>query len=248
MEKNEKTSVEVDLLSDTIVRIQQNKKKIRNLYHFVLILSPIVMIIPVLTIYNSENNGKYTKKNTIKTVMHNTIKNGGELSSIKHIYNTRSIEYVYNPFSDKNAYYTENYPLSGILNDLLVDYLQDSKSSKDTVYYTALRNIITENEKQNPFDNLEENQKYNIESIQVKLDSTYTKISPDVIKIAEELNNKNQLVNKYLNKSDTSYYISILALIITIIFSFFQIYQNYSTDKVIRDFITKSSDEKKNEK
>ena len=151
-------------------------------------------------------------------------------------------------FTDKRKnYYTEDYPLSGILNDLLVDYLQDSKS-KDSVYHTALCHIITENEKQNPFDNLEENQKYNFESIQVKLDSTYTKISPDVIKIAEELNNKNQLVNKYLNKSDTSYYISILALIITIIFSLFQIYQNYSTDKVIRKFFTKSSDEEKTEK
>ena len=88
-------------------------------------------------------------------------------------------------------------------------------------------------------------QKYSFESIQVKLDSTYTKISPDVIKIAEELNSKNQLVSKYLNKSDISFYISIAALIITILFSAFQIYQNNSTYKGLRKFITKSSVEER---
>lgn len=115
----------------------------------------------------------------------------------------------------------------------------------------SLCNIIEENEKQNPFENLEDNQKYSFENIQVKLDSAYAKVSSDVVKIAEELNNKNQLVNKYLNKSDISFYMSIAALVITIVFSAFQIYQNNSTSKVLRIFLMKFSNEdrmKKDEK
>lgn len=207
------------------------------------------MAMLILAISNPEDK-KYTEKTQIKEVMRNTIKNGGELSSIKHVYNTRSIEnlFINNPFSDKKKnYYTEDYPLSGILNDLLVDYLQESKG-RDSVYYAALCHIITENEKQNPFDNLEDNQKYSFESIQVKLGSTYTKISPDVVKIAEELNNKNQLVNKYLNKSDISFYISIAALIITILFSLFQIYQNNSVDKNFKNICIRISETDRKEK
>ena len=251
--KKEKSSVKAEEPIDAIKALRIEKKQVRKRLYRLILFIPIAlsssMAALILAISNPEDK-KYTEKVPIKEVMRNTIKNGGELSSIKHIYNTRNIENVffYNPFSDKRKnFYTDDYPLSGILNDLLVDYLQDSKD-KDSVYYVALCHIIAENEKQNPFDNLEENQKYSFESIQVKLDSTYTKISPDVIKIAEELNSKNQLVNKYLNKSDISFYISIAALIITILFSAFQIYQNYSTYKGLRKFITKSSDEESSER
>lgn len=252
--KKENSSVKAEIQSEAIKEFyKERQKQVRIRLYRLLLLFPLLislmMATLILAISNPEDK-KYTEKTPIKEVMRNTIKNGGGLSSIKHIYNTRNIEnvFVYNPFSDKRKnYYTEDYPLSGILNDLLVDYLQDSQH-KDSVYYAALCHIIAENEKQNPFDNLEENQKYSFESIQVKLDSIYTKISPDVIKIAEELNSKNQLVNKYLNKSDISFYISIAALIITILFSAFQIYQNYSTYKGLRKFFTKSSEGERTEK
>jgi hypothetical protein len=251
--KKEKSSVKAELQSEAIeafyIERKQAKKRLYRLFLLLPIALSLSMATLILTISNPEDK-KYTEKAPIKEVMRNTIKNGGELSSIKHIYNTRNIEnvFVYNPFSDKRKnYYTDDYPLSGILNDLLVDYLQDSKG-KDSVYYAALCHIIAENEKQNPFDNLEENQKYSFESIQLKLDSAYTKISHDVIKIAEELNSKNQLVNKYLNKSDISFYISIAALIITILFSGFQIYQNNSTYKGLRKFIAKPSEDERTER
>lgn len=251
--KKEKSSVKAEVQSEAIKAFYIERKQFKKRLYSLSLIFPLALsftlALLIITISNPEDK-KYTEKAPIKEVMRNTIKNGGELSSIKHIYNTRNYEdvFLFNPFSDKRKnYYTDDYPLSSILNDLLVDYLQDSKG-KDSVYYAALCHIISENEKQNPFDNLEENQKYSFESIQVKLDSTYTKISPDVIKIAEELNSKNQLVNKYLNKSDISFYISIAAIIITILFSIFQMYQNYSTYKVIRKFVTKSSEEERTER
>ena len=147
----------------------------------------------------------------------------------------------------RKNYYTDDYPLSGILNDLLVDYLQNT-NAKDSLYHRRLCNIIAENEKQNPFDNLEDNQKYSFENIQEKLDSMYSLITPDVLKIAEELNGKNQLVNKYLNKSDISFYITIVALIFTIVFSGIQIYQNFNTNKKSQElFIQNKNKSEQNE-
>ena len=230
---------------------KRQRRTFRLLMIFPVIVSMILAI--VISILSNPENKIYVEKAPIKEKMRNTIKNGGMLSSIKHIYNTRNVENVLfiNPLSDKRQqYYLEDYPLSGILNDLLVDYLQDSKN-RDSIYYVSLYHIIKENEKQNPFENLEDNQRYSFENIQIKLDSAYAKIVPDVIKIAEELNNKNQLVNKYLNKSDISFYMSIAALVITIAFSAFQIYQNNSTSKVLRIFLMKFSNEdrmKKDEK
>ena len=213
---------------------------IKAFFYASLLGMSIAAFIAILPSSNPEGQ-MYTQKSTIKELMRNTIKNGGDLDVIKHIYNTRSSKGLLWPFYDrKEDYYLYDYPLSGILNDLKVDYLQDSKG-KDSVYYAVLCNIISENDKQNPFDNLEDNQKYSFESILAKLDTTYVIIKPDVVKIAEELNNKNQLVNKYLNKSDWSFYISISALIITIFLSLYQIYQNYSTSKAIRNLCSKST-------
>lgn len=203
----------------------------------VMAISFVALFILISSLIESEGK-KFVEKTTVKEVLRNAIKNGGELNSVKHIYNTRSIEEVFFwPFSEKRKnYYTDDYPLSGILNDLLVDYLQNT-NAKDSLYQRRLCYLIAENEKQNPFDNLEDNQKYSFENIQEKLDSMYTIITPDVLKIAEELNGKNQLVNKYLNKSDISFYISLVALFLTLVLSGYQIYQNYKTNNYFRDII-----------
>lgn len=205
---------------------------VRGGYIFILFIpvfiSFFISIIMVLTA-NPEKR-MYFAKVPIKSVMQSTIKNGGNLRNIKHIYETRNLEglifqSIFFPWK-LNDYYKENYPLTDILNDLQIDYLQND-SNKDSLYFQALCCIIEENERQNPFDMLEENQKYNFENIQTKLDSVYVKIAPDVIKIADELNNKNQLVSKYLSKSEMSYYISIAAIIISTLFSLFQIIQSF---------------------
>ncbi len=223
------------------ILLHERSKRIRTLYYvFVPILALYISVFLILIHGNGEK--KFVEKTTVKVVLRNVINNGGELNSVKHIYNTRYIEDVFFwPFSEKRKnYYTNDYPLSGILNDLLVDYLQNTQA-KDSLYHRRLCNIIAENEKQNPFDNLEDNQKYSFENIQVKLDSMYSIITPDVLKIAEELNDKNQLVDKYLNKSDISFYLSISALILTLLLSGFQIYQNYNTYKVFQVFLKQNN-------
>ena len=59
-------------------------------------------------------------------------------------------------------------------------------------------------------------------------------------RIADELKNKNLLVAKYLNKSESSYNISIIALFLSIAIGFTQLYQNYHTSKKIKELKDKS--------
>lgn len=218
-------------------------KRIRFFSSIVLVLTTLSLVIALFYMLSNPEGKKYFEKASIKATMQKTIVNGGELSSLKHIYDTRhNKKLILDLFSDKkNNYYTEDYPLSSILNDLLVDYYQHPDSN-DSTYLSSLKELIAENGKQNPFDNLEDNQKYNFQNIQEKLDSSYNTIAPDVIKIADELNNKNQLVTRYLNKSETSFTISIIALAITVIIGLIQLYQNYRSSnrlKQVESFINK---------
>lgn len=210
----------------------------------------LTFLLGILFIIDSSTYSKSCNKDTIKRTLSLVIKNDGTLSNIKHLYNSRELEDVFflglRP-KTKSKYYDENTSLSYILNDLLSDYYINKDSVSDSVYFHNLNAIIIENEKRNPFDNLEDNQKYNFENIQVKLDSNYVSIHSDVTKIADELNSKNQLVNKYLNKSEISFYISLLALFITILLSSYQIYQSYSSNKSTKKFLSSITNKKEDE-
>ena len=105
--------------------------------------------------------------------------------------------------------------------------------SKDTLFYDNLIRVIEENNYHNPFDNLNDSQIYYFENIKDKTGEEYEIIQADIVKIADELYNKNQLVDRYLARSTTSFWISISALIFTIVLSLFQIFQNARTIKRI---------------
>ena len=52
--------------------------------------------------------------------------------------------------------------------------------------------------------------------------------------MADELQHKNQLVSTYLNKSNTSFSVSIIALVITILVAAVQIIQASKTNKFLK--------------
>lgn len=207
-----------------------------------LIMSLMALLIAWLlsllfpSVFNPENK-MYYEKASIKATMQKVIENKGDLTSIKQIYDTRNLSFISGINKNKDNYYIEDYPLSGLLEDLRIDFFLSE--AKDTVYLHALENLIAENEKKYPFDNLDENQKYHFQIIQEKMDTTYETISPEMIRIADELNNKNQLVTRYLNKSESSFRISILALALSIMIGAFQIIQNFITSKKIKEITKK---------
>ena len=77
---------------------------------------------------------------------------------------------------------------------------------------------MQENREKNPFDLLSDIQKEYFENLRIKLKNknTYDDVKNDVENIVSELNEKNRLVNDYLDKSNISYYLSIVALILAI--------------------------------
>lgn len=204
-----------------------------KLFDNIAFISSIVIAISASIIMSTTNfsslnysDEKYFNKETFKKTLTLAIKNNAEIDNIKHIYDARTLE-TRPLFSKKeeflSKYYIENTSLSFILNDLLSDYYTNNNFKADSSYLQNLKLIIKENEEINPFDKLEVNQKYNFENIRQKSDSNYIKIQSDVIRIADELDSKNQLVSKYLNQSETSFNLSIIALIVTILLSAYQI-------------------------
>lgn len=176
------------------------------------------------------------EKAVIKRELSTVIKGDPELKTVKHVYEKRQlIKPTLNSKLDRNDYYTENTPLSTILIDLKVDFLsQDNPHKDDTLYYSRLEYIIQENEYHNPFESLEEHQRRYFEDLKSQIGDGYDNVQDDVLQIAKELDQKNQLVSHYLQKSNTSFNISIWALIATCCLSLFQIIQGIRSSKKIK--------------
>ncbi len=233
-----------------VVRISKNERKVfknitqardcllkentpkRNYTSWLLNLALFISFFgSIISIAITINEEKVVNKKDIITSITSVIRNHGNLDNIKHIYNSRTFENKL--FTSSKEFYSNETSLSFILNDILVDIYKNN--SKDSIFIDRLNQILAEYETINPFDKLESTQIYSFNNIKTKLDSSYVKIQPDINKIVDELDNKNQLVNAYLNKSDISFYISIFALFVTFIFSIYQIYQTKQSSKETKE-------------
>ena len=172
----------------------------------------------------------YYNKAEIKDKFCRIINNGGGIEEIKNIYERYKggLDFftLYGPRTlSKDDYYPKDYSISDIFRDIITDSILNAK--KDSIFYYKVNSIISENNRLNPFDKLEENQKNNFIHIQQVLDSAdYVKISTDFSKIVDELSNKNQAVTRYLNLSETSYILAWVAIFMTLGLTVFQVILN----------------------
>lgn len=222
------------LYDEIIFGIKDSKKRskktrILRLYTS-LILSLTILLASVLVlttiIEDTAVPDSYFSK-TIKEDIKKIVSNNGDLNTIKHVYNSRDIKKkkITDFFIKKqNEYYPATTTLNEILNDLKAEYF--IVENNDSKYLNSLNEIIEFHNQVNPFDKLVTNQKFAFENIRNKLDTNYVDIQEDLNRIADELNSKNLLVDRYLEKSNLSYWISVIALALTIILSTIQIYQN----------------------
>ena len=203
---------------------------------FMLLFITLMTSLFIAVLNEDEKWGsKRFAKEEIQNKLALTIGRGGSLESVKHIYAARKYKNysLLDLFkSDNDKYYYEPTSLSFILNDLLVNSYQDS-TYQDNLYITNLQQIRLEHERKYPFDGLEDTQKNHFENIVAKLGDNYDIVQLDITKLANEIQHKNQLVYTYLNKSNTSFIISIVALIITIAAAAYQIYQSSRTNKFL---------------
>ena len=233
-------------------KLKLMKSLLNSMLTLLITLTTVIVLIFVFKNQNLSLDDKYFDKN-IKIEIQKVIEADANIDVVKNIYTNRkqytpSLTDLFNKSSDKNKYLAET-PLSELLQDMKTDYYLSNKT--DTIYLKKLTFIIKTHEIINPFDKLEQNQKNDFENLRFKLGEGYTSVSTDVNRITDELHNKNQLVAKYLDKSNISFSISIIALIITILLSFYQIYQNRK-ERIISIYSEllslRNKDKKENEK
>lgn len=229
-----------------------NAYRKRSTILMVLLMLFFILMMTSLFIATLNEEEQWGSKRFVKADMQNKlaliVRHGGSLETVKHIYAAREYkDYSLLDFFkvDNDKYYYEPTSLSFILNDLLVNSYQDS-TYQDSIYMAHLQQIRIEHEKKYPFDGLEDTQKNLFENIVIKLGDRYEIVQSDMTKLANEIQHQNQLVRTYLNKSNTSYIISIIALIITIATASYQIYQSHKTNKFLEHLFPEKQD-KKNE-
>ena len=182
---------------------------------------------------------KRIEKNSIKNRLSAMIKNGASIDDVKHAYNVRDIERP-NPFKriDEKLFYSEDTSLSLILLDMRADYYSSKEKQSDSTYLSRLSFIIQENQYTYPFDNLEDLQSRSFKDLKTKLGDDYSLVQDEVNQISTELYNKNQLVSKYLKSSKTSLFLSLSALLITIVVSIWQLIQGVNMKKQLYNINT----------
>lgn len=239
-EKNEQAFQEKATIDrERWMKERRTRKIIWNFISYSLSLCVMTLIFSIIWIQlNTEEQwgSKRFLKKDIQQKLALTIKHGGSLESVQHIYVARS--YTTHAFvdlfkSNNEEYYYDPVSLSFILNDLLVTSYIDS-TYQDSIYITNLKKIIVENNRKYPFDGLENTQKTLFENVVTKLGNSYEIIQSDITKMADELQHKNQLVSTYLNKSNTSFSVSIIALVITVLVAAVQIFQASKTNKFLK--------------
>ncbi len=212
----------------------------------------IVIFGVIFLIYAQDRQSEqYINQKSIQESIRKVISHGGSIDEIRHIYDTRKMETLpLIPDDDEKflySHYKGDVALSHILADLLVIYYETNMSVSDSIYIHRLKEVVQEYNAIHPFDGLEESQKYYLENIRQKLGTNYSLIQDDLIKVGDELDRKNQLVSKYLNKSEISFWISIMAVGITIIFSIWQLMQNQKTSENIKKSLVEYKKTQKNE-
>lgn len=190
-----------------------------NFVIFFLLVTLVSAMITVLFLPTSST--EYFSKD-YATKIEKVIKNGGDLETIQHIYRQRTFVKV-NLFtkSTNDKLYTNATSIVDIFYDIKSQHF--ASGSIDTPFMNRLNNLIVLQNQRDPFDKLTEGQKTAFENVRFKLDSNYSLVQEDMNSISEEMNDKNQLVESYLGKSNTSYIISLIALALSLLFSIYQI-------------------------
>lgn len=162
---------------------------------------------------------KYVNRSLLVSKIELSISKGAELEDIVQIFKNR--KHVRRPlfsglFGNKEksleGYYKEPISMQKVLRDLKAELFLKDNVNQELV--EVIKSKLNEHIKTDPFNKLEPGQKVHFEAVQTKLADKYSDIQININRIVDELDNKNQLVVKYLTDATLSYRISIIALII----------------------------------
>ena len=199
-------------------RIERQNRR-RRIYLLVLLL-PLLSVMTSFSLLLIDEN-KLLEKAALQEDIQTIVSNGGDLEAIKQSLRTQTtVSSMKAIFSNKSDYYREDVPLSVVLSDIRVNAFREGK--KD--FLPTLEPIIREYEEVNPFDKLQVGQKDYFENIRIKSGEKYPDIVNDVNNLADELHEKNMLVDEYLGDSKMSFWISIIAVVLSLLIGGYQIF------------------------
>jgi hypothetical protein len=161
---------------------------------------------------------EYSKSQINKNIS-SLIENGADLDTISYALKNPQID-KRNILLSKNSY-EDNVNLNDILKSIRLSYYTNKPT--DDISLAKLEAIIIEHNEVDPFSKLQSYQKDLFSNVRFKADESYSNINEDINKIVQELDSKNTLVDEYLDKSTTSFWISTVGLIIALLTALFQI-------------------------
>lgn len=199
--------------------------------HFEVIIFPLATLIVITIMLYTFSPKEYNKGYIDKEALHSKItlaaKNGASLEDIKQFYlgakkekNPTSSDWLENIIipnmkKDIQGYYSGDVSLLDVLKNTKAELFLKEKIDIELIKIISEK--IDEHSQSNPFDRLEQGQKIYFETIKTKLKENYDLIQDDINRVVDELDEKNQLTNKYLSDSTMSYNLSIYAFIIGIL-------------------------------
>jgi hypothetical protein len=195
---------------DDAVR-QEILKRSMIVYSFIFVFA-LVIIIKLIFIIMGPPKLRIMKN--IKSDLQKAILLDCTFEDLKILYNKFERIDVRIHLPGNNNYYDKSVDLSYILEDMIFDYYK--YNLKDTIYILKLKQLNKECNDKQPFDKLDESQKKLFTTLRDNSGESYYLISENLNSISEELYKKNVTIEKYLDKSNQSYFLSIIALILTL--------------------------------
>lgn len=179
---------------------------------FIYIIIAVVILSRMIFIVFFHTPTPYVTKD-INIEFKRAINKGCEYEDLKIIFDNKERVLLY--YYDADLYYKPTVNLDIILTDMIYDYYKSE--TYDTVYIKRLNDIRNDALIKFPFDKLTAAQKNIFEKIRDNSNEQYKNIETEVILLANEIYDKNYDIEIYLNKANQSYYISIFALLITLV-------------------------------
>ena len=186
-----------------------------SLFFLIMLVFAIAIIVKTILITTIEVP-KYRLPIDIKDDLKRAIILDCDYDDLKSIFDNKPRVNIRNKiFLNNTDFYDVSVDLARVLDDMIFDYYL--KSQEDSLYILKLKIFIKETKEKHPFDKLDEAQKELFIALRDNAGAHYYLIENNLLSISNELNNKNETIEVYLDKAYQSYIVSIIALLISII-------------------------------
>lgn len=174
----------------------------------------VFAVFGLITLFGQTN---YIDQQKLHQSMTTAIQHQADLRAIRHLYTTapRTNKDFRALFMDMHGYYSEGTALSIVLEDLRTQHYLSPKPEPQ--FLARLDQLITEHTQINPFDKLDANQKNAFQNIRLKLNAQYDQVQEELNALADQLHQKNLLVNQYLKDSTVSFWVSVTGLVFSLL-------------------------------